>query len=153
MIEHRQSAAVKRETSASSNPFCTRYVRPGALPYIFPPGEDATALVHRLGENGWWGEIVGPHGAGKSALLATLDPAIRQAGRKTLLLELHDGQRRLPLDLDEQYRHDPFDLLIVDGYEQLNRWVRFRLKRQCRRRGWGLSSGPRLCRASSPLSG
>ncbi len=159
MNEHRQSAAAplaadgtsanpslsadvpsaaKRETLPSSNPFCTRCVRPGALPYIFPPGDDAGAMVRRLGENGWRGEIAGPHGAGKSALLAALVPALRQDGRKTLLLELHDGRRRLPLDLDKQCRNEPFDLLIVDGFEQLSRWRRFRLKRQCRRRGWGL---------------
>ena len=130
--------AAKRETTPSTNPFCTRRVRPGALPFIFPPGENAETLVRRLRENGWWGEIVGEHGAGKSALLAALVPAIHRAGRKTLLVELHDAQRRLPLDLDGQYRLNPFDLLIVDGYEQLGRWNRFRLKRLCRRRGWGL---------------
>lgn len=108
------------------------------MPYVFPAGEDADRLVRRLGENGWRGEIVGPHGAGKSALLAALVTAILRAGRKPLVVELHDGQSRLPLDLAGQCRKAPFDLLIVDGFEQLGRWRRFRLKGLCRRRGWGL---------------
>lgn len=120
------------------NPFCSRNIRPGATPFFFSVGENAESLVRRLRENGWRGEIVGRHGTGKSTLLAALVPALRDAGRKTLLVELHDGQRRLPLDLDEQCHSEPFDLLIVDGYEQLSRWNRFKLKRRCRRRGWGL---------------
>ena len=59
------------------------------------------------GENGWWGEILGPHGAGKSALLATLIPAVERAGRRPVLVELHDGQRRLPLDLSCGRRLSP----------------------------------------------
>ncbi|NLF06647.1 MAG: hypothetical protein GX594_01525 [Pirellulaceae bacterium] len=137
------------------NPFSSHNIRPGAMPFIFPEGENADSMVRRLRENGWRGEIVGGHGEGKSTLLAELLPALRRAGRKPLLIELHDGQRRLPLDLDACCRAEPFDLLIVDGCEQLGRWNRLRLKRLCRRRGWGLlatahgSVGlPRIYRAS-----
>jgi len=122
----------------SENPFCTRRVRPGAISFLFPAGQDAETLVQRLQQNGWWGEIVGAHGAGKSALLATLIPRIELAGRHAALVELHDGQRRLPLDLHRDCRLRPPMVLIVDGYEQLSRWRRFLLKRRCRRRGWGL---------------
>ena len=65
----------------SSNPFSTRRVRPGAIAYCFPEGVDVETLLARLHENGWRGEIVGPHGSGKSALLATLMPAIEQRAR------------------------------------------------------------------------
>jgi len=123
---------------ASENPFCTRRVRPGAIPFVFPDGQDAETLVQRLQQSGWWGEIVGAHGAGKSALLATLIPQIELTGRRAVLVELHDGQRRLPLDINRDSRLRPPMVLIVDGYEQLSRWRRFLLKRRCRRRGWGL---------------
>ena len=60
----------------SDNPFSTRRISPGAIPYVLPPGENAYALVDRLRQAGWWGEIVGPHGSGKSTLLATLADAL-----------------------------------------------------------------------------
>lgn len=118
------------------NPFSTRRTRPGAIEFVFRPGQDAAMLVERLRHTGWRGAIIGPHGTGKSALLATLMPAIKRAGRCPHLIELHDGQRRLP-----PLRHDelpPVTLLIVDGYEQLSRLSRWRLAWLCRRRGWGL---------------
>lgn len=120
------------------NPFATRHVRPGALPYLFSAGENTDELVKRLRNNGWWGQIIGPHGSGKSALLASLAPAIERAGRKTFLVELHDRQRRLPSGFHAGARtNDPL-VVIVDGYEQLGRLQRFRLKRFCRRGGLGL---------------
>ncbi len=124
--------------AASENPFCTRRIRPGGLPFIFPPGQDAETLVARLRKNGWWGEITGAHGTGKSALLATLIPALERAGQRTLLVELHNQERRLPLDPDRRHCLHPFTILVVDGYEQLSRFGRWRLRRLCRRRGWGL---------------
>ena len=123
---------------ASDNPFCTRWVRPGAIPFLFPPGENAEKLVDRLRQAGWWGEITGPHGSGKSALLAALTAAIERAGRRTVLVVLHDTERRLPVDLRNDPRLRPPVLMMVDGYEQLSRWQRLVLKRFCRRQGTGL---------------
>ncbi len=122
------------------NPFCSRRIRPGALPFLFATGGGMAELLTRLEENGWWGQITGPHGHGKSAILAALVSAIEPTGRSTGLWELHDGQRRLPdgwqqgvMASDNKER-----LCIVDGYEQLGRWGRFRLKRLCRSRRCGL---------------
>jgi hypothetical protein len=126
-----------REPGSAENPFSTRRVRPGAIPYRFPPGNSAARLVERLGQNGWQGQIVGPHGGGKSALVATLVAALEQSGRRTLLVELHDRQRRLPVSL-RRLSLAAGTVVIVDGYEQLARWRRFLLKRFCRRRGLGL---------------
>jgi hypothetical protein len=142
--------------TAAENPFSTRRTRPGAMPFIFSCGQDAETLVERLGQNGWRGEVLGPHGSGKSALLATLIPALERAGRHAVLVELHDGQRRLPPDAIRAAPPAASTLLIVDGYEQLNCWSRWRLGRLCRRRGWGLlvtahaSVGlPELCRIAA----
>ncbi|MEN6457766.1 MAG: hypothetical protein ABFC63_02450 [Thermoguttaceae bacterium] len=122
----------------SENPFCTRHIRPGAHPFLFPSGQDANTLVKRLRCNGWRGQIIGRHGTGKSALLGTLMPALERAKQRPLLVELHDGQRRLPVDLERAHRSRPFTLLAIDGYEQLARYERWRLSRRCRRHGWGL---------------
>lgn len=119
------------------NPFSTRYTRPGALDYHFAASDTAAQLVERLRANGWWGQIVGPHGSGKSTLLATLLPLLADAGRQTLSIALHQGDRRLPR-LVELDRLDRDGQMVVDGYEQLGRLSRWRLGRRCRRQGCGL---------------
>jgi len=124
--------------SDSGNPFSTRRVRPGAAPYLFPPGLSVESLVDRLRRFDWMAQIIGPHGSGKSALLAALLPAIEQAGRQTVLVTLHDGQRRLPLSPRRDVPRPATTLLVIDGYEQLNRWNRWQLRRFCRRHAAGL---------------
>ena len=126
------------DTAPAPNPFSTRYVRPGAVPFLFPPGLSAAALADRLRGSGWRGQIVGPHGSGKSALLAALVPAIEAAGRGVCPIELHDGQRRLPPGFPPQGNPPEPAVVIVDGYEQLSRFSRFRLRRVCARLGLGL---------------
>jgi energy-coupling factor transporter ATP-binding protein EcfA2 len=91
-----------------------------------------------LRQAGWWGEITGPHGSGKSTLLAALTAAIEQTGQQTILVTLHDRERRLPIKLQNVPRLRPPVVLVVDGYEQLGRWSRLMLKRFCRRQGVGL---------------
>jgi len=120
------------------NPFSTRHTRPGAIPFLFPPGDNATQVIDRLRANHWWGEIIGPHGSGKSTLLCALIPEMHRAGRGTLLIELHDGQRRLGMDLGRELARKRDPVVIVDGYEQLSLVNRWRLKRFCRRRSRGL---------------
>jgi hypothetical protein len=119
------------------NPFATRYVRPGAVAYLFPPDCSTEQLVERLRANGWWGQIVGAHGSGKSSLLAALTPALA-AERCVILFALHDGQRRLGSGWRERKPLGASSLVVVDGYEQLSGWSKFRLKWLCRRRSAGL---------------
>jgi GTPase SAR1 family protein len=124
-----------REAPHAGNPFSTRYVRPGALGYQFPPGTSADALLRPLASGGGFGAIVGPHGSGKSTLVATLVEHRRANGEPTSCLTLRDGQRRLPAAWRRDARQQPGTLLIVDGYEQLGRWQRWRVRRWCRRNG------------------
>jgi hypothetical protein len=126
------------ERPVAENPFCSRRVRPGGTAFLFDPGQSAAALVDRLRGAGWRGQIVGPHGSGKSALLAALIQAVEQAGRHVVLVELHDGQRRLPRDFWHGESLHAAALVVVDGYEQLSRLSRWLLRRFCRRRGSGL---------------
>jgi hypothetical protein len=120
------------------NPFSTRHIRPGAMPFLFPPGESVSQLIERLEGNGGWGQIVGPHGSGKSALLATLIPTLQFAGWHVDLIELHDGQRKLPPPLPDLPEAEPPRLLVIDGYEQLGCGARNTIQRRCRKIGWGL---------------
>ncbi len=124
--------------SPRSNPFATRFVRPGSLPYFFGDDDSDTieTLLVRLRANGWRGEILGPHGSGKTTLLVQLLQAARDAGQGIALFSLHDGQRRLPCDWQSQI--GSASCLAIDGYEQLGAWARWRLKRFCRGQGIGL---------------
>ena len=126
------------ECSGRSNPFSSRYVRPGAIPFFFPEDCRVELLLERLEENGWQGQILGGHGSGKSALLAHLIPAIHQTGRTTRLYVLHEGAGRLPEPLPQPDPSAPPLVVLIDGYEQLSRWRRFRLRRLCRQAQWGL---------------
>jgi hypothetical protein len=123
------------------NPFCTRRIRPGDVPYFFPDGMSIEDVVNRLRCNEWRGEITGPHGSGKTTLLRQLLPAVERAGRKPVLFELHDGQRSLFSDGCKKIRTaktSPPAIIAVDGYEQLSGWSRFWLKRFCRQGKLGL---------------
>jgi len=143
---------------AAENRFDARRLRPGAIRFHWRPGQSAEALVARLERNGCWGQIVGPHGSGKSALVAAMRDAIRRSGRNAVVIELHDNRRRLPVRLHRMPDPGKGAVVIVDGYEQLGRWSRFSLRRFCRRRRLGLlvtahaSVGfPDLCRTSAGL--
>ncbi len=138
--ERRTAAAQAADQRAggSSNPFSTRRTRPGAIAYIFPPGETAAALVQRLHRNSWQGAIIGLHGSGKTTLLCALLPEIESAGRKPVVVTLHDGERSLAAYRDALAAADAETLLVIDGYEQLSRLSRWRLRRQCKSRGCGL---------------
>lgn len=122
----------------ASNPFSTRHVRPGAIPYFFPDGTTLETLVERLAASGWQGEVVGPHGSGKSTLLAALVPCIERTGRRVAIYRLHEGERRLPATPRDMHALAANDVVAVDGYEQLPRWRQWLLRRSCTRRGIGL---------------
>jgi hypothetical protein len=127
-----------------SNPFATRFVRPGALSYRLPPGVSLATLLARLRESAGLGQIVGPHGSGKSSLLAALARALESAGRQLVKVRLHDGQRRWPTEIDPRLWNGN-TLVLVDGYEQLGRWARWRLARWRRRAGCGLLVTAHAC--------
>ncbi len=120
------------------NPFATRYVRPGALEFLFPPTWNVSRLLDRLQRHDGWGQICGPHGTGKSTLLATLIPALEKAGRTVHLVVLRQGQRRWPPQVAPLNTWDRSSQIVVDGFEQLGWLARHRLYRGCQLQKSGL---------------
>ena len=120
--------------AAGSNPFATRFTRPGAIEFLFPEGVSLAGLVGKLRDHRWWGQIIGPHGSGKSTLLGALEPAIARSDRTIERRSLAGGQRQL----DPLPQLDGSTVLIIDGFEQLSWWQRRKVKAACRRAGAGL---------------
>jgi hypothetical protein len=125
-------------TAQASNPFATRYVRPGAIPYLFPAGNTSVKLVERFAALNHRAQILGPHGSGKSTLVASLLDPLAAAGRPAIVFALHNAQRQMPAGWSQQARAARARTIVVDGYEQLGRIGRWRLQGICRRSGWGL---------------
>lgn len=121
-----------------SNPFCSRNIRPGTLPFYFPDGASLAQLCDRLAACGGRGQIVGPHGSGKSALLAALIAALVAQGRNIVHVELHDGQRTLPRGFWASVDLSQPSVLAIDGCEQLSWWQRHKAFGLARRHGAGL---------------
>src|SRR5688572_1019538 len=84
--------------SRHSNPFATCWTRPGAIPFQFSDGESTTSLIARFESQRWRGAIVGPHGSGKSTLLESLKLELFAGGRHIHFVQVHNGQRRLPVE-------------------------------------------------------
>jgi hypothetical protein len=123
--------------SRYSNPFATCWTRPGALPFRWPSGQSAARIIGQFKKQQWRGAVVGPHGSGKSTLLATLIPEIQNAGVTIYHITLQNGQRRLPIDF-LPITPSKRTLLILDGYEQLGWFERYRINRHRCQTGCGL---------------
>ncbi len=143
-----------------SNPFATRYTAPGAIPYQFPPNFGLRQLTDRwLNDCHGLGVIVGPHGSGKTSLLHAWAPSlgpIEQLHQVAGFLPAPESKPRsdqMPWVVpgirwfrltrqqpafqaiwdDSQRNWRPEIAIIVDGYEQLPIWSRWRLINRCRR--------------------
>ena len=170
-------------TDTDSNPFCTRFTRPGAIVFRFvnrsddrggqtaldSPNDDpaekgdpigklvATLHVRRVGQ------IIGPHGTGKSTLIEALMPALSSRFGRVARVQLHASEsaswfgyrhrrkigRRIRRLVDESGKAP---LLIVDGAEQVS-WIdRIRLRRHAfRNKKWLLVTSHRPLRGFAAL--
>jgi hypothetical protein len=141
------------------NPFCTRFVRPGAIEYVFAP---AAAAGQPTGPESIAdqllplrrGLILGPHGSGKSTLVRTLLPQLRCRFTAVDVVQTHaspsrtwqaravHARRLARATRDCQTKLPRGGLLVVDGLEQLHWLDRRRLIRAAARSNqWLLGTG------------
>ena len=75
----------------TSNPFSTRFTKPGKIDFIF--GNDMTPdqMCEDFEEAGLLGQIVGPHGSGKSTLIRMLARSLEKRGFQVQLTQLSSG--------------------------------------------------------------
>ncbi len=134
-----------------SNPFATRFVGPGRLPCLGVSDEEFSALSLRWRGAGWIGQIVGPHGAGKTTLTYGLEEFLgRRSGDDDFRLRF----RRLTLRPADRWptvdvlavhagrdlrQHDALHRTwVVDGIESLSPLNRLALINFCRHHRIGL---------------
>lgn len=128
-----------------ANPFCTRFVRPGAIDYRF--ADHRSQPLQQIGDcvqSSHRSLIIGPHGSGKSTLIHSLLPTLRQRYRHVVQFQLCDGATTVQInggrrrdgsskitswrEINRQLvRCDHRDLLVIDGIEQLGALQRLRL--------------------------
>ena len=117
------------------NPFSTRFIQPGAISYKCYDGT-VTELADRFIKlPSKRGSIIGPHGSGKSTLVASLE------SRFTAILpdsKIHpfrfSTDSSASRSLKSVREWTPFSIVILDGYEQLRFWSRFTIERIARAR-------------------
>jgi hypothetical protein len=111
----------------ASNPFSSRYLEPGAIPFQFPAGHSLETLARRL-ERGIVGRsfrapmrfaIVGPHGSGKSTLMRHLGQRLDCS-----VVVLHSSTAKWGAVAEAVKSVAEGRVCLVDGYEQLPVWGR-----------------------------
>ena len=147
------------------NPFATRYVAPGRVPWIDPGNAGIDDLVNRFRALGSRAAVVGKHGTGKSTLLEHLVPKL---GRVVYRCDFQGNMRASTPPVTDQpnviesrncgaiawvglrgrrsirvlqaglKRLSAGDLLVVDGFEQLSTFQRMRVRWLTRRSRLGL---------------
>jgi energy-coupling factor transporter ATP-binding protein EcfA2 len=116
------------------NPFSTRFVQPGAVHYFFLDGRTLEDLRDQFIANRGYGQIVGPHGSGKSTLLESLIPLLSNWTIRRFRFTTQN--RTVPAEL--WLPTSSSSLLVIDGFEQLNLWTRWQIRRHCRKQGESL---------------
>jgi len=116
------------------NPFSTRFVRPGAIAYRrVDHGTLDELAVDFFGRCGGWAAIIGPHGTGKSTLIASLKEKL--AERSQVFAHRFSTTDRKFRELWMEAKHwTQGNVIVVDGYEQMSIYSRWRLGILARRR-------------------
>lgn len=166
---HDVSNASRGVGSVASNPFCTRFVQPGALSYRFSGADKKSEadesqqrrreLLQRL-MRCRRSLIIGPHGSGKTTLLYSLLPTLGRHFEPIVTIRLscpvangfrswsQEARKNATTIFSQQAELTRGGLLVVDGLEQLSCAARLRMRSTARRhRHWVLGTSHR------PLAG
>lgn len=119
----------------SSNPFSTKFTRPGAIAYQCAPGKSMAYYADCFLSNGRRGQVVGPHGTGKSTFVIAFQKELAARGLDVHLITLHSFDKS---GLNNLLTLQPGSILILDGFEQLPFWRRFKIIQSTRWRKIGL---------------
>ncbi len=122
--------------SRLSNPFATCWTRPDVLSRYEQAGQGADELLVRLERTAWRGQVVGPHGAGKSSLLGEVARRLPGKGRLPLWMPVEMGKIR-PAIQTIRRSADERTVVLLEGFERASRWQQWRLLATCAGTGSG----------------
>lgn len=121
--KHSSMDQLTQKSWHNSNPFATKYIKPGAIPFLFDQDELLDSVLSKFEQHKCVGQIVGPHGSGKSTLVCTMED----------YGWMFDNVRRVtirgPKDvkaIGELEGELSQTLMVVDGLERLSwlhRWL------------------------------
>ena len=99
-----------------SNPFASKFIRPEANSYIFESGQCQDEMFRRLDRAGRRGQIIGPHGTGKSTLLFQLCRQLETENVELECVRLSSSERQLPISLPKLLAWTARHILVIDGF-------------------------------------
>lgn len=106
--------------SQGSNPFASRHLQPGAIPFLFRDEQSIEGLADQISKARCLRQaIVGPHGTGKSTLIQQL---CERLGCPAIVLHSTTPKQVGLMECMARVRSG--DLCLIDGYEQLTYWGR-----------------------------
>lgn len=118
------------------NPFSVQRTGPDGLDYVFAGGETAGSVADEFERHAWTGELVGPHGVGKSTLLLTLAAEAERQGLMVVRWTCNSERRRLPRGWRRALA--AARVCFLDGGERCVPGEFRALRAECARRGVGL---------------
>ena len=109
------------------NPYSTCFTEPGRLPFIFPESWQPQQLLTEFERHGFQGQIIGPHGCGKTTLTMTLEPSLRSnfSGIQRVTIR-KDGAVSGGIPSKGNQNLNQTTLFVIDGIENL-RWLQRRI--------------------------
>ena len=113
---------VFQTTRLPTNPFSTRFTRPGTVPPLDPTGRPVAIepLVDRLLAGPAAMSITAPHGHGKTSLLVALFQELRRRGTPTILVRVRSLRDAWTATVAAA-RAAPGTVLGIDGCDRLPR--------------------------------
>lgn len=113
------------------NPFSSRFIRPGARRYLFPPNESINSVLERLVEKRIV-QIVGPHGSGKSTLVEMICQSSDYDFAKVVISSSRPKNEAFKEIRNKIEASSQDKLLVIDGIEQLKVSQRSRIIAKCK---------------------
>ncbi|MDB4396492.1 hypothetical protein N9003_01450 [bacterium] len=102
------------------NPYSTCFTKPGKLSFIFPDSRQPDSLLTEFERNGFQGQIVGPHGCGKTTLTMTLEAyLVSNFAAIRRITVRKDGKVSSGIRQENQQDSNRSTLFVIDGIENM----------------------------------